>query len=359
VTALLEAYTEKIASGEARADAAQAAIISRLDHLAQALEAREQRGTLGRLLNRNGVPKGVYIYGDVGRGKTMLMDLFFANLQVKAKQRIHFHAFMQGIHQRRRALRETDVLAQIATDISKQAQVLCLDEMQISDIADAMIVGRLFQALLDNGTVIVTTSNLPPGQLYKDGLNRGLFVPAIKLMESKFDVVSLAGSTDYRLGRVKARESFVTPLGPKADAHVQQIWERLTDVPNGEPCEILVLGRSLHVPESAHGCARFTFAELCEAPLGPPDYLALAAHFQTLFVERIPALKTSQRNEAKRFVLLIDTLYDARLHLVASSAQPPERIYPKGDHRFEFARTVSRLQEMQSAAWWGQKIVET
>jgi cell division protein ZapE len=244
-------------------------------------------------------------------------------------------------------------------DIAKQAHVLCLDEMQISDIADAMIVGRLFQALLAHGTVIITTSNLPPDRLYKDGLNRDLFVPAVKLMESNFDVIPLASPTDYRLGRVKARESFVTPLGAKADAHVQRIWERLTDVQKGEPCEIPVLGRSLHVPQSAHGCARFTFADLCEAPLGPPDYLALAARFQTLFVERIPALKTSQRNEAKRFVLLIDTLYDARLHLVASSAQPPELIYPRGDHRLEFARTVSRLQEMQSAAWWGQKIVET
>ena len=359
MTALLEAYTEKIKSGELRSDAGQAEIVSHLDHLAQKLEAREQRGAIGRFLNTNGTPKGIYIYGDVGRGKTMLMDMFFADLQVKAKQRIHFHAFMQDIHRRRQVLREADVVAQIATDLAKQAQVLCLDEMQISDIADAMIVGRLFQALLAQGTVIVTTSNLPPGQLYKDGLNRDLFVPAVKLMESNFDVLSLAGPTDYRLGRVKARESFVTPLGPSADAHVQRIWERLTDVPKGEPREIPVLGRSLHVPESAHGCARFTFADLCEAPLGPPDYLALASHFQTLFVEKIPALKTSQRNEAKRFVLLIDTLYDARLHLVASSAQPPERIYSQGDHRFEFARTVSRLQEMQSAAWWGQKIAET
>jgi cell division protein ZapE len=359
VTTLLETYTEKIVGGELRSDAAQAAIVSQLDRLAQALEAREQRGTIGRFLNKNGAPKGIYIYGDVGRGKTVLMDLFFANLQVKAKQRIHFHAFMQDIHQRRRALRQADVVAQIAMDLAKHAQVLCLEDMQISDIADAMIVGRLLQALLTQGTVIVTTSNLPPRQLYKDGLNRDLFVPAIKLMENNFDVISLTSPTDYRLGRVKAWESFVTPLGAKADAHVQQIWERLTEIPKGEPCEIPVLGRSLHVPECAHGCARFTFAELCEAPLGPPDYLALAAHFQTLFIERIPALKTSQRNEAKRFVLLIDTLYDARLHLVASSAQPPERIYPQGDHRFEFARTVSRLQEMQSAAWWGQKIVET
>ena len=356
---LLESYAEKIASGELREDAGQASVAAQLDRLAQALENREQRGVVGKYLKRNSTPKGIYIYGDVGRGKTMLMDLFFANLDVQAKQRIHFHAFMQDIHRRRQALKDGDVVAQIAKDLAKQAQVLCLDEMQISDIADAMIIGRLFKALITHGTVIVTTSNLPPDQLYKDGLNRNLFLPAIELMKTNFDVISLASPTDYRLGRVKAWESFVTPLGPEADAHVQKIWERLTDIPKGEPIEIPILGRNLHVPECAHGCARFTFAELCEAPLGPPDYLALAANFQTIFVEGIPALKTTQRNEAKRFVLLIDTLYDARRHLVASSAQPPERIYPHGDHRFEFARTVSRLQEMQSAAWWGQKIVET
>ena len=356
---LLESYAEKITSGELREDAGQASVAAQLDRLAKALEANGQRGTIGKLFTRNNAPKGIYIYGDVGRGKTMLMDLFFANLDVQAKQRIHFHAFMQDIHQRRAALKNGDVVTEIARDLAKQAQVLCLDEMQISDIADAMIVGRLFKALMTHGTVIVTTSNLPPDLLYKDGLNRNLFLPAIELMKTNFDVISLASPTDYRLGRVKAWESYVTPLGAKADAHVQKIWERLTEVSKGEPLEIPVLGRSLHVPESAHGCARFSFGELCEAPLGPPDYLALAANFQTIFVEGIPALKTTQRNEAKRFVLLIDTLYDARIHLVASSAQPPERIYPHGDHRFEFARTVSRLQEMQSAAWWGQKIVET
>lgn len=359
MTMLPEAYAEQIASGELRADDAQAAIIAQLNKLAAALETREQRGAIGKFLGKNGTPKGIYIYGDVGRGKTMLMDLFFADLQVKAKQRTHFHAFMQDIHKRRQALKDGDVVAQISRDLAKQAQVLCLDEMQISDIADAMILGRLFQALMANGVVIVTTSNLPPDQLYRDGLNRSLFLPAIKMLETRFDVVDLASPTDYRLGRVKAWESFVTPLGPQADAHVQKIWERLTDVAKGGPMEIPVLGRSLPVPESAHGCARFTFTQLCEAPLGPPDYLALASHFQTIFVEGIPVLKTSQRNEAKRFVLLIDTLYDAKRHLVASSARPPERIYPQGDHRFEFSRTISRLQEMQSAAWWGQKIVET
>ena len=359
MTMLLETYAEKIATGELHGDAAQAAVVAQLNCLATTLEARERRGAVAKILNKNSTPKGIYIHGDVGRGKTMLMDMFFEGLQVKAKKRIHFHALMQDIHQRRQALRNGDVIAVIAKDLAKQAQVLCLDEMQISDIADATIIGRLFQALITHGTVIVTTSNPPPGELYKDGLNRNLFLPAIELMKTNFEVISLASPTDYRLGRVKSWESFVTPLGVKADAHIQKIWERLTDVQKGEPLEIPVLGRSLHVPEAAHGCARFTFADLCEAPLGPPDYLALASHFQTVFVEKIPALKTSQRNEAKRFVLLIDTLYDARLHLVASSAQVPERIYPHGDHRFEFARTVSRLQEMQSAAWWGQKIVET
>ena len=356
---LLEAYAEKIASGELRGDDAQAAVMAQLNRLSEALEARQQRGAVARLIKKNSTPKGIYIFGEVGRGKTMLMDLFFANLQVQAKQRTHFHAFMQDIHKRRQKLKDGDVVAQIARDVASRAQVLCLDEMQISDIADAMIVGRLFRALLSQGTVIVTTSNLPPSQLYKDGLNRNLFLPAIKFMETNFSIISLTGPTDYRLGRVKAWESFVTPLGAAADAHVQKIWERLADVPKGESTEISVLGRGLHVPEAAHGCARFTFADLCEASLGPADYLALAANFQTVFVENIPAIKTGQRNEAKRFVLLIDTLYDARRHLVASSAETPERIYPHGDHRFEFARTVSRLQEMQSAAWWGQKIVET
>ena len=356
---LPEAYAKKIESGELHGDPAQAAVVSRLANLAKTLEARDRRGAWGKLVSRNTPPKGIYIHGDVGRGKTMLMDLFFANLQVRAKRRIHFHAFMQDIHQRRQNLRDGDVVAQIAGDIAKQTRVLCLDEMQISDIADAMIVGRLFQALLSRGTVIVTTSNSPPGELYKDGLNRNLFLPAIKLMGTRFDVVSLESPTDYRLGRVKARESFVTPLGASANAHIQKIWERLTDVAKGEPRDIPVLGRNLHVPECAHGCARFTFSELCDAPLGPPDYLALASHFQTVFIENIPALKASQRNEAKRFVLLIDTLYDAKRHLVASSAETPERIYPKGPHRFDFARTVSRLQEMQSAAWWNQKTVKT
>ncbi|MGL6182653.1 MAG: cell division protein ZapE, partial [Aestuariivirga sp.] len=190
-------------------------------------------------------------------------------------------------------------------------------------------------------------------------LNRQLFLPFIRLIEERLDVISLDGATDYRLGRVKGHETFLTPLGPDTAARMQDLWRRLTDTEAGLPVEIDVLGRHLHVPEAAHGCARFSFADLCEKPLGPSDYLALARHFRTVFLSGIPQLGPERRNEAKRFVLLIDTLYDARVRFVASSAVPPEAIYPAGDHRFEFGRTVSRLKEMQSAAWWGKKIVET
>ena len=356
---LQSAYAEKIAGGELREDPAQATVLADLGHLANAIENRKQRGFLDRVLGPRTMIKGLYIHGDVGRGKTMLMDLFFNSLAMEAKRRIHFHAFMQDVHQRRRNMKAGDVIATIAGDISQQARVLCLDEMQVSDIADATIIGRLFQALIANGAIIVTTSNSPPGELYKDGLNRNLFLPAVKLLQTRLKVVSLDSPTDYRLGRVRAGESFISPLGAGADRHVQKIWELLTETPRGEPSELQVLGRKLIVPQAAHGCARFSFQELCEAPLGPADYLAIAGHFRTLFVERIPALAASQNNSVKRFVGLIDTLYDARLRLVASSAQPPEKIYRHGKYKAEFARTVSRLQEMQSASYWGRKPGET
>jgi cell division protein ZapE len=356
---LHSAYAEKIASGELREDPVQASVVIELDKLAKAIENRKQQGFLDRLLGPKATIHGLYIHGDVGRGKTMLMDMFFDSLGMDAKRRVHFFAFMQDVHQRRRNMKSGDVITTIAKDIGRQARVLCLDEMQVSDIADATIIGRLFEALIANGTIIVTTSNLPPGELYKDGLNRSLFLPAIKLLQTRFKVVSLNGPTDYRLGRIRAGESFISPLGAGADRHVQKIWELLTEMPEGQPCELQVLGRQLRVPQAAHGCARFSFKELCEAPLGPADYLAIAGHFRTLFVERIPELSANQNNAVKRFVNLVDTLYDARLHIVASSAQPPEMIYRQGKYKAEFARTVSRLQEMQSASYWGQKSVET
>ena len=360
---VLDSYGRLVAAGTVRPDPAQRVVAERLDGLAAALAAQPKPGGLfGFLKKPPPPPKGLYIHGEVGRGKTMLMDLFFAEAATEPKRRIHFHAFMQDVHARLHKARQAqvqDAIAPVAKALAQEARLLCLDEMQVTDIADAMIIGRLFEGLMAQGTVIVTTSNLKPDDLYRDGLNRQLFLPFIRLIGERLDIVSLDSRTDYRLGRVKGHETFLTPLSPETDAKLQDLWRRLTDTERGEPVEIDVIGRKLHVPQAAHGCARFTFTGLCEKPLGPPDYLALTHNFRTVFVEHIPALGPERRNEAKRFVLLIDTLYDARVRLVATSAQGPEGIYPVGDHAFEFGRTVSRLKEMQSAAWWGKKIVET
>jgi len=361
-TILIE-YERRCGAGALKPDAAQRAVAMKLDELAAKLaETPMKPGLFGLFGKAPPPPKGLYIHGEVGRGKTMLMDLFHAVVDVAPKRRVHFHAFMQDVHKRLHAARQShtqDAIAPVAKAIAREARLLCLDEMQITDIADAMIIGRLFEGLIAAGTVIVTTSNLAPGQLYRNGLNRQLFEPFIKLIVDRLEVVSLASPTDYRLGRVKAHETFLTPISPEADARLEDLWQRLTDTEHGNPMNIDVLGRKLNVPQAAHGCARFTFAELCEQPLGPPDYLALAKNFQILFLEHIPALNADRRNEARRFVLLVDTLYDGKVRLVATSAQAPEGIYPAGDHAFEFSRTVSRLKEMQSASWWGKKIVET
>jgi cell division protein ZapE len=358
-------YQDKIESGAIKPDEAQVVVARKLDALASALEDYEPRPT--RLLTRwlkptkSAPPKGLYIQGDVGRGKTMLMDMFCASATVEPKRRVHFHAFMQNIHERLHAARRCskDPLRQVAQAVAGEAALLCLDEMQIADIADAMIVGRLFEILLERGSVVVTTSNLKPADLYADGLNRQLFLPFIRLIEERLDVVTLASQTDYRLGRVKGRDTFIHPLGPDADRKLQELWERLTDTEKGESRTLNVLGRQLVVPQAAHGAARFTFAQLCEAPLGPPDYLAIARNFGAVFIESIPPLSPRHRNPSKRFILLIDTLYDAQVRLVASATATPEAIYSEGHHAREFARTVSRLKEMQSASWWGAKIAET
>ena len=360
---ILAEYDSRRDSGLIRPDAAQRAVAARLDALASELTAQAPNtGLLARFKKAPAAPHGLYIHGEVGRGKTMLMDLFYETVETAPKRRVHFHAFMQDVHRRLHDARQShtqDAIAPVAKALAKEARLLCLDEMQITDIADAMIVGRLFEGLLAAGTVIVTTSNLAPDQLYRNGLNRQLFLPFIDIIRQRLDVTSLESPTDYRLGRVKAHETFLTPVSAQTDARLQDLWQRLTDTEQGKPLDIDVLGRKLHVPQAAHGCARFSFAELCEQPLGPPDYLALAQNFQILFLEHIPELNPDRRNEAKRFVLLIDTLYDARVRLVATSAQAPEGIYPAGDHAFEFGRTVSRLKEMQAASWWGKKIVET
>jgi len=363
VGTILAEYDRRGDAGLIRPDAAQRAVVVKLDTLATELAASTPAtGLLARFRKPPPPPKGLYIHGEVGRGKTMVMDLFYELVAAAPKRRVHFHAFMQDVHKRLHAARQShaqDAIAPVARALAKESRLLCLDEMQITDIADAMIVGRLFEGLLAAGTVIVTTSNLAPDQLYRNGLNRQLFLPFIALIKQRLDVVSLDSPTDYRLGRVKAHETFLTPISPETDALLQDLWQRLTDTASGHPLDIDVLGRKLHVPQAAHGCARFSFRELCEQPLGPPDYLALAQNFQILFLEHIPALNPDRRNEARRFVLLIDTLYDSKVRLVATSAQVPEGIYAAGDHVFEFGRTVSRLKEMQSASWWGKKIAET
>ncbi len=350
-------YRKRVAAGEIAPDPAQEQVVAALNRLALELNRRPRSsgGLLSRLIGPKPAtpPRGLYLYGEVGRGKTMLMDLFFAAVTCLPKRRIHFHAFMQEVHARRKALKTGDVIARIATGIASEARLLCLDEMQVTDIADAMVIGRLFEALLARGVCFVTTSNLPPEGLYKDGLNRQLFLPFIASLRENLDVLSLAGGHDYRLGRFTPRDTYIHPLGRAAADGIQALWQELTGTRHGTPETLTVLGRSLEVPEAAHGTARFSFAGLCEQPRGAADYLALARHYRTIFLTGVPQLARSQRNEAKRFVLLIDTLYDAGTRLVISAATAPEDIYPAGDHRFEFARTVSRLREMQSASWWG------
>lgn len=337
--------------GALKNDAAQHEIILRLSLLADKLNQKAPN-IFGKFFARKlEPPRGLYIWGDVGRGKTMVMDLFFASIENPKKLRVHFHAFMQDVHAKRATLTSNDVISDIAADLAARARVLCLDEMQVTDIADAMIMGRLFEALQKRGVCFVTTSNVPPDQLYKDGLNRHLFLPFISKLNSALDVVAIANGTDYRLGRLATRQTYLTPLGSKADAEMQAIWNDLTDHATGEAYDINLLGRKLYVPRAAHACARFTFGELCEQPLAAPDYLALARHFHTVLIEHVPLLKASQRNETKRFILMIDTFYDQKTHIVISAEAAASQLCMIGHYKTEFRRTASRLQEMQSASW--------
>jgi cell division protein ZapE len=353
------AYAAALAEGRLKPDAAQYQVWQRLEKLNLSLATQPKSFWQRMSRTSSPPPRGLYIHGEVGRGKTMLMDLFFNSVQGIPKRRVHFHAFMQEVHAKRSALRSDDVINTIADDLASDSTLLCLDEMQITDIADAMIIGRLFEALEKRGMCVVTTSNVPPEGLYKDGLNRQLFLPFITKLQNSLDVISLDSPHDYRLGRIKSHETFITPLGPQSTARLDRLWHDLTDGDTAEPMDIEILGRTLHVPAAAHSCARFSFSSLCESPLGPPDYLVITKTFRTVFIDGIPVLKTSQRNEAKRLVLMIDTFYDAGTRLVATAAAAPEGLYPKGQHGFEFKRTISRLREMQSASWWGKAIPET
>jgi cell division protein ZapE len=362
----LSTFRQRLAERSLTLDPAQSEAAARLGDLAQKLAVhvpRQSRSPLTRWFSPSSpAPRGLYLWGGVGRGKTMLMDLFFEEVAWAKKVRIHFHAFMQEVHARlaaaRRSRSANDAIVEVAGALTEEAHLFCLDEVEIIDIADAMIVGRLFEALIARDAVIVATSNTAPHRLYENGLNRALFLPFIDLIEEHFDIVEIAGDLDYRLGRIKAYETFITPLGPEADAKLQALWTRLTDAPDAPATVLEVAGRTVRLNQAAKGAARGSFAQLCEAPLGASDYLALARRFRTLFLERIPRLSPQLVNPQRRFVTLIDTLYDSRTKLIATADAAPAQLFGESEGN-EIARAISRLEEMQSASWWGGRIVET
>lgn len=350
-------YDTRVAEGLLRPDPAQREILLLLEDLREKLEERPAKptGFLGRFFKPT-VPegtRGLYLWGGVGRGKSMLMDLFHAHAGIARKRRVHFHAFMQeiqsGLHEARKSGAE-DALKPVAEAVIRDVDLLCFDEMQITDIADAMIVGRLFEMLFDAGVVVVTTSNRPPEDLYKHGLNRQLFLPFIAILNDKLEVHEITSLTDYRQHRLEGEKTFFAPANAESRRAIDEIWRDLT----GGKSEELVLevkGREVHLPRYWAGMARAEFWDLCGQPLGPADYLALAGAVKLLVLENVPRLDSSKFNEAKRFVTLIDALYEARTRVIISAEEEPERLYLEGSGSFEFERTASRLREMQSADW--------
>ena len=355
MSGLLARYDALIASGELRADADQRAAAEKLAALQTALEAEAPSGgLLGKLFGKKAAPaRGLYMWGGVGRGKSMLMDLFHDTLNLPAKRRVHFHAFMQEIHKGMHEARKTgvdDALAPVAEAVAREVRLLAFDEMQITDITDAMIVGRLFEKLMASGVVIVTTSNRAPEELYKNGLNRALFLPFISMLREKMQVMELESPNDYRQHRLAGAQVYFHPAG-KVKGEIQAIWDDLTGGAAGAPLILPVNGRSIDLPRFANGIGRATFWDLCSRPLGPGDFLAIAQAVRVLILEDIPQLSASNYNEAKRFVTLIDALYEAKVRLICSAADVPERLYLEGTGAFEFERTASRLREMQGAEW--------
>jgi cell division protein ZapE len=317
------------------------------------------RGLIGRLFGgrrdqaSHPRPRGVYMHGPVGRGKSMAMDLFFEGAPVTPKRRVHFHAFMQEVHGRLQTLRaaddaQDDAIRRLGTDLAGAAALLCFDEFHVQNIADAMILGRLFDALFGAGVVVVATSNFPPGRLYENGLNRNRVLPFIERLKEELDIVALDGGTDYRLGRLRGQPVYHAPDDEAAAGALAGIFGALTDDASGEAETIEVGARKLVVPRAARGVAWFDFPDLCEQPLGAADYLALTERYHTLILEGVPELAPEKRNEARRFMTLVDALYEYRVNLVVSAAAPPDALYQAGDGAFEFQRTVSRLMEMQS-----------
>ena len=367
---VLGRYRALVAEGCIEADPAQAELAARLEALgAQLAGYRPGRraSALGRLIGArpNGAPRGLYIHGAVGRGKTLLMDLFFEGAPLALKRRVHFHAFMADVHARVHRWRQMrkrgeilgdDPIAPVAATLAGEAWLLCFDEFGVRDIADAMILGRLFAALFAAGVVVVATSNVAPGDLYRDGLNRALFLPFVALMRERLDIVELRARTDFRLEKLARAPVYYCPDDARARAALDATFQSLTGAERGAPLDIALLGRSLRVPQAFDGVARFSFDDLCRRPLGASDYLAVAERFHTLVVDRIPKLGPDERNEARRFITLVDALYDMKVKLIASAAAEPADLYPAatGAEAFEFARAASRLIEMRSVDYLGE-----
>ena len=365
MTAVGDRYRALVAAGELRPDPDQQRAVAALERLETELRDLPQQGSiLWRIIgHRPKAPGGVYLWGGVGRGKSMLMDLAFEAIPYGPKRRVHFHEFMLEVHERLRAERakeEGDPIPPVAAAVAAEAKLLCFDEMVINNSADAMILSRLFAQLLDAGVTIVTTSNRPPRDLYLGGLNRELFLPFIDLVERELEIVALNGPTDYRLERLGGMPTWYVPNGPEATQALRTAFFRLTDFSVEDsahvPTEELAVpgGRTLHVPKSLKGVAVFSFRRLCGQPRGAADYLTLARHYHTVILVGIPRLGPENRNEAARFVTLIDALYEHRVKLLAAADAEPEQLYPAGDGAFEFQRTVSRLMEMQSAAYMAE-----